>query len=70
MISSYESKQIIIIHKDYSANKIENFRFVVLTNFKYMIISKILTDVLTTIIRRLVYPLQKDIIPKRNLIDN
>jgi len=51
MLTNYKSNHIILIPKEPGANVNGNFRIIALANFKYKIISKILTDRLALLIR-------------------
>jgi len=51
LLTNYNSNHIILIPKEPGANVNENIRAIALANFKYKIISKILTDRLALVIR-------------------
>ncbi|XP_058776557.1 uncharacterized protein LOC131650867 [Vicia villosa] len=67
--SNYDTNTIVLIPKTNSACSLNQFRPILLANFKYKIISKILADRLSSILPSLISSEQKGFIHGRNIKD-
>nr|KYP67083.1 Transposon TX1 uncharacterized [Cajanus cajan] len=69
IIPNYNSSHVILIPKESGTDEIGNFHPIVVSNFKYKIISKVLSDRLSSVIDKVVSSHQRGFISDRSITD-
>jgi hypothetical protein len=69
LMRNYNSSNVVLIPKFKGADRVEDFRPIAITNFKFKIITKILADRLANICARIISPQQRGFIKGRHIHD-